>query len=128
MEKFKGKNIKVLDFSSFKKKHRSEEIIQLELFPNLYFSEHVEIYSQMIKDLNRTDRSEIEARYQIDLSTKMILETPKPPEDGTISMDYYGFLRFHKTNIKNYEGLLKAIYEFREAAKEVIEECCRGAY
>ena len=128
MEKFKGKNIKVLDFSSFKKKHRSEEIIQLELFPNLYFSEHVEIYSQMIKDLNRTDRSEIEARYQIDLSTKMILETPKPPEDGTISMDYYCFLRFHKTNIKNYEGLLKAIYEFREAAKEVIEECCRGAY
>ena len=128
MEKFKGKNIKVLDFSSFKKKHRSEEIIQLELFPNLYFSEHVEIYSQMIKDLNRTDRSEIEARYQIDLSTKMILETPKPPEDGTISMDYYCFLRFHKTNIKNYEGVLKAFYEFREAAKEVIEECCRGAH
>ena len=128
MEKFKGKNIKVLDFSSFKKKHRSEEIIQLELFPNLYFSEHVEIYSQMIKDLNRTDRSEIEARYQIDLSTKMILETPKPPEDGTILMDYYCFLRFHKTNIKNYEGVLKAFYEFREAAKEVIEECCRGAH
>ena len=128
MEKFKGKNIKVLDFSSFKKKHRSEEIIQLELFPNLYFSEHVEIYSQMIKDLNRTDRSEIEARYQIDLSTKMILETPKPPEDGTISMDYYCFLRFHKTNIKNYEGLLKAVYEFRETAKEVIEECCRGSH
>ena len=128
MEKFKGKNIKVLDFSSFKKKHRSEEIIQLELFPNLYFSEHVEIYSQMIKDLNWADRSEIEARYQIDLSTKMILETPKPPEDGTISMDYYCFLRFHKTNIKNYEGLLKAVYEFREAAKEVIEECCRGAH
>lgn len=82
----------------------------------------------MIKDLNRTDRSEIEARYQIDLSTKMILETPKPPEDGTISMDYYCFLRFHKTNIKNYEGVLKAFYEFREAAKEVIEECCRGTH
>ena len=65
---------------------------------------------------------------QIDLSTKMILETPKPPEDGTISMDYYCFLRFHKTNIKNYEGVLKAFYEFREAAKEVIEECCRGAH
>jgi hypothetical protein len=27
-----------------------------------------------------------------------------------------------------FEGLLKAVYEFREAAKEVIEECCRGAH
>ena len=82
----------------------------------------------MIKNLNWADRKEKEARYQIDLSTKMILETPKPPEDGTISMDYYCFLRFHKTNIQNYEGLLKAVYEFREAAKEVIEECCRGSH